>query len=69
MTANIDNIFCLVGSFIKRLKEDEWSVVTKENIRLTKKGDRIQLSDQAVGRIATILSKRYKVEEVEQDAR
>jgi len=63
MTANIDNIFCLVGSFVKRLKEDEWSVITENNIRMNKKGDRIQLLDQAVGRIAEIMDKYYEVKE------
>ena len=64
MTKNEDNIFCLLGSFINRLKPSDWALISDDKIRLNNKNDKILILDKAKGRIIKELIKMYKVKEV-----
>ena len=60
---NEDEIFCLIGSFLNRLKVIDWALCTKEGIRLNHKTDKLLIIDKTRGRIAKELSKIYNVQE------
>lgn len=60
---NKDNIFCLIGSFLKRLNLETWYIVTDNGIRLNSKSDKLIITDRVKGIITEELSKIYKVEE------
>lgn len=42
-----EELFCLIGSFLNRLKPEDWAIATtKKGIRLNDKRDRIIITDQ-----------------------
>ena len=62
---NQDEIFCLIGSFLNRLKPSDWSILSITNhLQNNKRVDKLIITDKVKGRIAKKLSKIYKVKEV-----
>ena len=60
---NIDNIFCLIGSFLNRLSETDWIILTKKGYRLNNENDKLIITDKVRGEIVKELSKIYEVRE------
>lgn len=58
---NEEEIFCLIGSFLGKLKSADWCVLTKEGYVLNKKQDALIITDKTKGRIAKELSVLYSV--------
>jgi len=66
LSGNENEIFCLIGSFLNRLKPKDFFIDTKKEIRLNNKEDKLFIIDKTRGRIAKELSKIYEVNEIKQ---
>jgi len=62
---NQEEIFCLIISFLGRLKSEDWCILTKEGYRQNKKQDSLIITDTTIGRIANELSVLYDVKETD----
>lgn len=61
---NKDEIFCIIGSFLNRLKAEDWNVLSQDKYRLNLKTDKLVITDRVKRRIAKELNEIYTVKGV-----